>query len=238
MIIPILTAITLSQPGASISNYVQGSFDSAHFFVNVGKADFNELKKVNMDFSQSYRFKSSEVWIKEPFKLKMESKVQDMKITFIVNGGRKVTRVPDRHINISDDVSQAPGKRQTMFDFGMLSPALVKDFFQAKFVRNDRATNAVVFDLTYIPTLKDTSRYRVWIDPEKKMIIKREWYGQQSTTDGRLMATFNYSNAKKINGVWVSTAVSVYNADQKLAGQVTYDRMEINTAIPDDLFKL
>ena len=38
-----------------------------------------------MDFSQSYRFKSSEVWIKEPFKLKMESKVQDMKITFIVN---------------------------------------------------------------------------------------------------------------------------------------------------------
>lgn len=232
----LLPALVLGVQEPNITNYIQTKFEDATFVASVGSANFTELKKVNADFSQSYRFKSSQVWLKEPFKLKMVSTVDDTTITFLVVGTKKYTRIPKASINLNEDVSKKPGKRQTLFDFGMLAPSLMKDLFQAKFVRNDRATGDVVFDLTYYPALRDSSRHRVWIDPEKKIITKREWYGQAKLRGGRLMASFKYENPVQQDGVWIATKASVFNAENKLAGTVNYTGLKVNQGIADSIF--
>lgn len=238
MTTPFLLATLLAQPSQNINDYVQNRFEDAQFVAKVGTANFTELKKINQDFSQSYRFKSSQVWLKEPFMLKMVSTVEDTQITFLVSGGMKYTRIPRSNINLKENVSKAPGKRQTPFDFGILAPSLVRELFDAKFVRLDRATNDVVFDLTYKPALKDSSRHRVWIDADRKIITKREWYGQLKRSGGRLMATFVYDNPKQEGGMIINTKVTVYNAENKMGGSVSYDDMKINRGISDSVFVL
>jgi len=239
MILTTLTAFSLLSAPQSrdIDSYVQTSFQDAQFTVVTGAHSIPELSKINKDVAQSYRFKSSQVWIKEPFKLRMVSEVDDSQILFIVNGGRKMYKIPRSGISRTEDVSRAPGKRQTGFDFGLLTPAMLKDFFDATFVRVDRASGDVVFDLKFKPQLRDTSRYRVWIDTEKKVINKREWYAQE-INNGRLMATFFYDNVQRHGNFNMATRVTVNNADDKRAGTVTFTSVKVNAGIADSLFAL
>lgn len=232
----LLATSLLAQPSTDISTYVQKGFEDAQFTARVGTANFRELAKINRDFSQSYRFKTSEVTLKEPFKLKMVASVEDTTITFMVVGPTKYTRVPRSNINMKENVAKAPGKRQTIFDFGILAPSLFRDLFDAKFVRMDRATGNAVFDLTYKSGLRDSSRHRVWIDPKLKIVTKREWYAQ-NRNQNRLMATFTYDQPRTQNGVTLATRVTVMNAENKLAGSATYENMRINTGVADSVFK-
>ncbi|MBL8059965.1 MAG: outer membrane lipoprotein-sorting protein [Chthonomonas sp.] len=220
-----------------IKNYVQGSFEDAQFTVVTGEHSISELAKISKDFSQSYRFKSSQVWIKEPFKLRMMSEVDDSTILYVVNGGKRMYKIPRSGLSQTDDISKAPGKRQTAFDFGILTPALVNNYFVADFVRMDRASGDAVFDLTYASHLMDSSRHRIWVDPQTKVITKREWYAQRRN-NGRLMATFIYSNIKKVGSVSLATSAVVNNADNKRAGSLSYTNMKVNTGLADSLFAL
>jgi len=238
MITTLLATLILAAPSTNIYDYVPTGFRDATFVAKVSSADFKELKKINDDFTQSYRFKQSQVWIKDPFMLKMVSTIEDTKITFLMNGGMRQTSIPRSKINLKENVSKKPGKHQTQFDFGMLSPSLFKGFFQAEFVRIDRATGDGVFDFTYPAILKDTSRHRVWIDLEKKMMTKREWYGQIKINDGRLMASMVYSNPKQENGIWVNQKVTVFNADNKQAGVIVYSGFDLNSGLKDEFFKI
>jgi outer membrane lipoprotein-sorting protein len=208
------------------------------FTARVGSANQRELAKINTDFANSYRFKSSNVWIKEPLKLRMESKVEDTSIFFIVNGTTRLVKIPKARINQREDLSRAPGKRQTPLDFGLLTPSLFGDFFQGKFVRTETRgefAGCHVFDLTYVPALKDGTRHRVWIDPKTRFTAKREWYSQFG---GALMATFVYDQAREFNGVWIPTRVTVKNAEDKVGGATNYVSVRVNQGLPDSLFKV
>lgn len=230
-------ALVTSPQSQDIRNYVQSTFEDAQFTVVTGDHSMSELAKINKDFSQSYRFKSSQVWLKEPFKLRMVSEVDDSEIMFIVNGGKRMYKIPRSGISHTDDVSKAPGRRQTAFDFGILTSSMLNNFFVANFVRMDRASGDAVFDLTYAPGLADSSRQRVWIDPQSKSITKREWYAQRRN-QGRLMATFFYSNPKKFGDFTMATQVAVNNADNKRAGVLSYTSIKVNTGLADSLFAL
>ncbi|MBN8690015.1 MAG: outer membrane lipoprotein-sorting protein [Armatimonadetes bacterium] len=232
------TSLILTPQSQDIKNYVQSGFRDAQFTVKTGAHSISELSKINKDFTNSYRVSSSQVWLKEPFKLRMVSTIQGEAVTFIVNGGIKWTRVPRSNLNVKMDVSKKPGMRQTGFDFGLLTPAMLTTLFQADFVRMDRATGDAVFDLTYYASLKDTSRYRIWIDPEQKRITKKEWYAQKGRQGGRLMATIFYEKPVTQNGATLATQVSVNNADNKRAGTVSYENVKINAGVADDLFKV
>ncbi len=231
-----LIAVGLSHAalGQSIKDVWQAGLRDASFTAQVSTGNQRELAKINKDFANSYRFKSSTVKMKEPFKLRLESKVEDQNILFIVNGTTRLVRVPQANVNIHENLAKSPGKRQTALDFGMITPGLFNELFTSKFVRNDRATGDVVFDLTYIPKLDDTTRHRVWVDPQKKFVTKREWYSQ---IDGRLLATFTYENPKQSGGVWFPTRVTVRNADNKVAGVTDYTNLVVNGGLDDSLFK-
>lgn len=215
-----------------IKNVWQSGLNDVTFVATVGDNSQRELRKINKDFADSYQFDKTTVQIKEPFKLRMTGKVKDQEILFVVNGGRKLIKIQNG-VNLKQDVSKAPGKRQTAFDFGLLPDHLFNNYFQAKFVRNDRATGMPVYDVTYVSSLNDKTRHRIWVDASKKHIVKREWYSQ---IDGRLMATFDYTGGAKVNNVWIPGKVTVKNSEGKVAGTMTYSSVKVNSGLADSLF--
>jgi outer membrane lipoprotein-sorting protein len=232
-IIAAVTALALAQAGTSIQSYVQSNLDDATFTARILKGDQRELRKINDSFGESYRFETTTIRFKEPFKMRLEANVEDTKILYILNGPMQYIKIPRARINSKTNLSDKPGRRQTPLDFGLLTPSLFDGLFQAKFVRMDRASGDAVFDLTYPARLDDTTRHRIWVDPEKKYVTKREWYNQS----GRQLATFYYENPKNEKGVWLPTKLTVKNVDGRIAGVTAYDAIKVNTGLADSLFQ-
>jgi outer membrane lipoprotein-sorting protein len=228
-----VAALSLGFQTPSINQYVQRNLDDATFRARVVKADQRELLKINRDFGQSYRFETTTIRFKEPLKMRLEANVEDTSVLYIINGTTQIIRVPRIRVNQKVDLSKSPGRRQTPLDFGILTPSLFDGLFVAKFVRNDRASGDLVFDLTYPASMDDTSRHRIWVDADKKYVTKREWYNQH----GRQLATFTYENPQQEAGVWVPTKLTVRNVDNKVAGITTYTDIKINTGLNESLFK-
>ena len=233
MSLTILIVATLALQEPTIEEVVQTGLRTVSFSAVVGRARHSELRKINKDFAQSYRFKHLDVWLKEPFKLRLESKVEDTSVVMIINGPKKLIHLPGPNLKFRDDLSKDPGKRQTAFDFGLLTPSLFNGYFQAKYVRKDRRTGEFVFDVTYDPSFKYKARHRIWVDPEKKLVTKRQWYAHRG---GHLMATFEYLDPVQSGGVWFPTKINVRNADNVLAGTTNYENVKINVTIADKMF--
>ncbi len=232
MLLALVALGTTALQSQNINSYLQGDLRDATFVARVVKGDQQELKKINKDFGQSYRFETTSIKVKEPFKIRSEATVEDTHIVYIVNGVEQLIRVPRAGINQRTNLSRAPGRRQTLLDFGILTPSLFRGLFEAKFVRNDRETGEPVFDITYLPSLDDTSRNRIWIDPVHHIVTRREWFNQV----GRQLATFYYENPKEVGGVWMPTRLEVKNVEGKVAGIVKYDSIKVNTGLPDSIF--
>ncbi len=216
----------------NISAYVQPAFHDATFTAKIVSKNQNELKKINDDFGAGYRVETSTVRIEEPFKVRVDANIEDTQVTYIVNGTKRHFKIPRLRINKAEDLSTKPGNRQTVFDFGIITPSLFESFMDAKFVRMDRATGDVVFDVTYKSVFNDKTRFRIWIDPAKRYITKREWYHRK----GRMVATFYYDQPETTNGVTAPTRLTVKNGDDVVAGVTRYDGIKINAGIPDDVF--
>jgi outer membrane lipoprotein-sorting protein len=233
-IIAAVAGIAIGQADPKISDYVQAGFKDAMFKPAYHSSSQKELKKINKDFAQSYKIKSSVIHYKEPLMLRVRGKIEGTDAEYIIKGTKRVWRVPHSGLKLSENIATSPGKRQTALDFGMLSTPLFDEFFTAKYIRKDRKTGHIVFDVTYVPALKDGSRHRIWVDPVKKFTSKREWYSQMG---GHLMATFVYENEENFDGIWMPTRMSVFNADSKLAGVTDYEELKVNSGIEDSFFK-
>ena len=171
---------------------------------------------------------------KEPFKVNVEAKSDDTKVTYIINGVKQLYSIPKLRLNQKSDLSKSPGRRQTFLDFGIPTSSLFDSLFIAKFVRLDRETKFPIFDLTYPAAMDDTTRFRVWIDPDKRITTKREWYGQQ----GQLRATLYYTEPVNVSGVWFPTSLIVKNSENKFAAQTKYSKIQVNTGLSDAPFTI
>lgn len=227
-----LVALAPAFQSNKIDAYVQTGFRDASFTAKVLKKDQAELKKINDDFGQAYRFANTNVRLKEPFKLRLDASVEDTTVTYVINGTQQHFKVARLGLNKKENLSKDPGRRQTPLDFGILTPSLFTDLFDAKFVRVDRATNDVVFDLTYQTRYKDKTRFRIWVDQDKKYITKREWYSRK----GRMVATFYYESPVSEGGATFPTKQTVKNGDDIVAGMTSYNGVRLNQGIGDDVF--
>jgi len=234
MIITFALLCATSNVGPSIEDFVQTKLKDATFTTQAVTANQRELAKINKDFANSYRFKTVLVRIKEPFRMRLESTVDDTDIYFVVNGPIRLIRIPRANFSQKLDVGKKPGQRQTVLEFGLLTPALFDgSLFYAEFVRQDRATGLPVFDVFYAKNLDDSTRQRIWVDPNKKIVTRREWYSQ---IDNRLMAVFSYEDPLQVDGIWFPTRAVVRNAENKVAGVTRYTNIKVNTGLADSLF--
>lgn len=232
---PVLVIALAQQPAPSIREVLPSGLRDATFTAVAVEANQRELRKINPDFAASYRAlgNSARVSIKEPFKVRVQGREGDTEIIYVMNGPRRMIRIPRTGLATRQDLSKAPGKRQTIFDFGLIAPSLFDELFDARFVRRDRQTGDLVFDLTYKPELGDKTRNRIWVDPEKRIVRRREWYSQ---IDGRLMATFVFDQERRLGGIWIPGRMTVRNADNVVAGVMEYRDPSVNTGLDDSLF--
>ncbi|MCH7902997.1 MAG: outer membrane lipoprotein-sorting protein [Armatimonadetes bacterium] len=230
----LLAVALITQKDPTIEDAVLIGFKSATFVTTVSGAKQSELRKINKDFAASYRFKRMKVQMKEPFKIRLSTAVDDTRIVMIINGPKKVYRIPKVNLSKREDNSKNPAKRQTTLDFGLLTKSLFDGYMDAKYVRTDRLTGEWVFDLTYKPEHGDKSRHRVWIDPERRFLTKRAWYSRR----GNLRATFLYEDATKFGDIWFPKTAIVKNAENKVAGTIICTEVVVNPTLSDDLFKL
>ncbi len=226
-------ALLVGQGSTNIQSYIQTGFRDATFTAKAQSGNQHELGKISKDFGMSYRFSSTNLSIKEPFKFRADSVLDDTKLAVIQNGMTEKFNTPI--YRGTQDLSKAPGRVHTPLEFGILTPSMFNDFFTARFVRMDRSSGDAVFDITFVPSLRDSSRFRVWIDPQKKYTTKREWYGQGR---GILKATFIYDEPRQIDGMWVPTRSTVKNADNITAGTLVYQGLKLNQDLSDSLFKV
>ncbi|MEP0765525.1 MAG: outer membrane lipoprotein-sorting protein [Fimbriimonadia bacterium] len=229
----ILTALVLAVAAPpTFEDIIQTKLKDLSMTAYVISANRGELRKINNDFYVAYRFTSMSVKYKSPSKLRLDGEYTNTKITYILNGTKKTYIIPQLKQKVTEDTKDAPGKRQSMLDFGIVDPG-VAEFMKGKFVREDRATGEWVFDLEYKHP-DDNSRHRVWVDPKTKVITKREWYNQE----GKLRATFYHRDIKNLGGdVFLPTTIEVRNVEGKSAGTTGYRNIAVNKGnLADSLF--
>jgi outer membrane lipoprotein-sorting protein len=235
MINALLASISLTGfQSQDISSYVQGGLRDLSFKATVVKKNLTEAQKIDSDYSKNFSFGSIKIFAKEPFKLRLEAQIDDTNVLMITNNNTQVMRIPKLRMNQKTDLTDAPGRKQTFLDFGMITGTIATQFYQSKFVRIDRATGAAVFDLTFPAKMDNTTRQRVWIDKALKYTIKREWYGQT----GQLKGVAIYSDPATEGGVAFPRKFQMFNAENKLAAETKYTDVKINDGIADEMFKI
>ena len=211
---------------------VQKNLKDVSFVLHIVKAEQKELGKINKDFGTTYRMDTGKAYFKDPNRLRLEANYGGTTVYYIINGTTQYYRLPQANITKKDDLSGSPGRIQTLLDFGALVPSLL-DFFSAKYVRTDRANGDYVFDLLFKNRKPDDmTRHRIWVDPQKRYITKREWYNRK----GEQLATFNYSEPQSSGGCTLPGRVEVRNVENKLGGVMEYQSVKFNTGLSDSMF--
>jgi len=215
-----------------IEAYCQAGLKDVTFTGTIKKASPTEAGKIDTDWKRNLSFRTFDIAYEEPFKFRADSRADDTTVVVICTSTMQFMKIPKVRISQKVDITNEPGKRQTVFEMGMLTPSIATNYFQDKFVRFDRETGNPVFDLTWPAKWDNTSRMRVWIDKTDKYIVRREWYGQL----GQLKATYYYSNPVRIKGMMFPTVQKTFNAENKLAAEIQFSNLKANEGISDALF--
>lgn len=233
----LVATLTLA-PTPKISDVWQSSLDDVSFLAKVESVNKRELAKIKNDVALTYKVDSIRVQAKEPFRLRLDSTIKvaesDSRKGVVIFNGSKTRQQLFGLPTLRDDFARKPGRRQTIFDFGLVTPSLFNGFFEAKFVRVDRKTGDYVFDVTYATRLDDDTRHRIWVDPAKKYVTRREWYSQMGNRP--LLAVFTWESPVKVGGVWIPTRVVARNPEGKVAGTMRFTDIRVNTGLPESLF--
>jgi hypothetical protein len=233
MLLNFVVGFVVGAAAPTFSDAVQTNLRDISFTVDVQTANRAELRKINKDFAAGYEADMVEVQYKDPLKIRLTSYINRERYIYIVNEGLKSFSVPRLGIRqTNEDVRNAPGKWQTLFDFGVITPGIARSFLKGSYVRTD-ASGQLIFDVNYQYT-GDKTRYRIWVDPDKRYVTRKMWFNQK----GVLLATFLFENPVQSNGVWFPTRLTVQNADGKVAGVSTFKNVRANAGIADSVFSL
>ncbi len=219
-----------------IRSYVVQKLDDFTATVTVVSVNERELQRINPDAVLLYKFRRVQMRFKEPNKARIEGSQEGTKATFVTDGPEQWVQVPKLGIKTYRKYDDAPGKRKTLMDVGLVSEYFLS-YADAKFLREGvvDGTPVGVFELTYKPHLKDTSKMVVYIDPKTRVIRKRDAYSQE----GKLQAIYHFKEPREVApGIWFPTRLEAQNLRGVIAGVTAYSDIRVNTGLPDSLFRL
>lgn len=194
--------------------------------------DKDALAKVDSSYTRLYEFKTANVSLKMPDKLRITGKLGMVKLEYIVNGGFKIVRSPTLRINKKQDYSSDPAKLQTAFDLGLVTPVLWSNR-RIEVVEDPEADANGEIKLR-LQWPKGSMVYTAWID-SKDFWLKRF---EKLDDAGTLIVRMIYSNPQKIGGViWMPLKVEMFAPDGTKAGASEYSDIKVNTGLADSLFQ-
>ena len=124
--------------------------DDLQATIHIAKCDNKELEKIGADFQRTYQFQDMlrdvTLEYKQPDKLRISGKNKILgKPSIVMNGplrcfDGRASSARQQKRSQSGRLKAAPGKRQSLLEYGgLLSPATL-DYMQGKFVRQERST--------------------------------------------------------------------------------------------------
>ena len=188
------------------------------------------LKTIDGDIALAYRLHRGSLTYEQPGKLRIEATIPHIATGYyVINGNQKLTVAP--FVHKVQDTTGAPGKRQSLLDFGLVPPELLTDY-KATFLR--REAGLLCFQLQPKQS-GETQKDLVWIDPKTHITTQRYNYGR----DGKLTKILRYlSPVQAAPGIYVPTRVELFNTQNKLAGTTVYQNIHVNQPVSDSLFKI
>ena len=118
---------------------------------------------------------------------------------------------------------------------GLVSPGTLQ-FMDGKLLRSEMIGDReiLVYEMRFQGEEKN-SFYRVWIDKQTLVTVKREWLDAA----GKLRATFLYLDAQEIaSGIWLPTKLEVKNAEGVSAAVLALSDIKANQGLSDVPFAL
>jgi uncharacterized protein with GYD domain len=194
-----------------------------------------ELQKIGGDFANFYRLqrgaRTMVMTYAQPNKLHFAATVLHTGIAYTINGNSRLTSVPLLHVHKVEDITGAPGKRQTLLDSGVVPPEQLLDY-NGTFLRQENGL--YVFQL--LAKLKsEPFKDIVWIDPKTHITVKRQHFDR----DGKLVAWYLYKNPVLVApGIYFPTRVEVYNPENRLGGVTVYKNIRVNQPVDMSVFNI
>jgi len=233
---PILIAIAIApllsgvvSAASSIETFVSASLKTLQLSSEIVTENQDELRTIDGDIALAYRLHRGSMAYEQPGKLRIDASIPHLATGYyIINGNQKLTVAP--FVHKVQDTTGAPGKRQTLLDFGLVPPELLADY-TAKFLRRD---NGLILFQIQPKQAGETQKDLVWIDPKTHITTQRYNYNR----DGKLVKWFLYKNPRLVGGVFVPTRVELYNPQNKLAGATVYENIRVNLPLSESLFKI
>jgi outer membrane lipoprotein-sorting protein len=224
-----LTAALAAQAAPDIRALTSANVKTLSASSEIVTENQGELKKIDGDISLAYRLHRGSMVYEQPGKLRIEASIPHLATGYyVINGNRKLTVAP--FVHKVQDTTGAPGKRQTLLDFGLVPPELLTDY-NVTFLR--RESGLLCFQVQP-KQAGETQKDLVWIDPKTHITAQRYNYGR----DGKLTKWFLYKNPVQIApGIYVPTRVELYNTQNKLAGATVYQNVKVNQPVSESLFK-
>lgn len=226
----ILTSVLSAQAAPDIRALTSNSVKTLQTNSEIVTENQDELKKIGGDISLAYRLHRGSMVYEQPGKLRIEATIPHIATGYyVINGNMKRTVAP--FVDKKQDTTGAPGKRQTLLDFGLVPPELLTDY-NATFLR--RESGLLCFQIQP-KQAGETQKDLVWIDPKTHITAQRYNYDR----DGKLVKWFLYKNPVLVApGVYVPTRVELYNTQNKLAGATVYQNVKVNQPLSESLFKI
>ena len=226
-IAPLLSGVVSAAP--SIETFVSASLKTLQLSSEIVTENQDELRTIDGDIALAYRLHRGSMAYEQPGKLRIDASIPHLATGYyIINGNQKLTVAP--FVHKVQDTTGAPGKRQTLLDFGLVPPELLADY-TAKFLRRD---NGLILFQIQPKQAGETQKDLVWIDPKTHITTQRYNYNR----DGKLTKWFLYKNPRLIGGIYVPTRVELYNPQNKLAGATVYENIRVNLPLSESLFKI
>ena len=205
--------------------------------LKVTKYDSYELEKIGSDFKATYSLRNLTLQYKQPDKIRLEGRSQTRGgAVLIMNGAMRYYEVPKLRLRKSENLETHPGRRQSLLEYaGLVSPGTLQ-FMDGKLLREEKLgdRDTLVYELHFQGDEKN-SFYRIWIDKQMHMSLKREWRDAL----GKLRATFLYSLPQETStGIWVPTRVEVKNAEGISAAVIAMSEIKTNQGLTDEPFTM
>jgi outer membrane lipoprotein-sorting protein len=226
----LMPMVTASAATPSIDSLTSANIKTLQASSEIVTENQDQLKTISGDIALAYRLHRGALTYEQPGKLRIDASIPHF-ITgyYVINGDQKLTVAPFVH-NVQSTVG-APGKRQTLMDFGLIPPELLTDY-NATFLR--RESNLLVFQIQP-KQAGETEKDIVWIDPKTHITVQRYNYGR----DGKLTKILRYLNPlQAAPGIYIPTRVELYNPQNKLAGATVYQNIRVNQPVSESLFKI
>lgn len=203
-----------------------------HVKSSVESRDMEALKKISNEFAQSYRFAGSEMYYKEPGKLKIISKAGFLDVSYVINGNTKGYKAVGIHKSI--DITHSPGQRQGASAVGLLTPSFLDTMnISSKGSAKIDGREALVYEAHYKEE-PGGAYYKFFVDPSRKYVVRQEQYHG----DGRPKMTTRFLNPVNQKGIWLPTRTEVLNGEGKRGAVTKMQILGINTGLSDSLFAL